>query len=112
MCLYKTVSLLKETPDTETFKRGFANGYVGVTKNHPLYGKSYNDEETWCLDVHGGVTFSDRGECVVYGSVFSDMWVFGFDTAHYQDDKETCNREYCEHQLDKLEGQLKNYKGE
>lgn len=36
-------------------------GYVGVTKNHPAFGKSYGDDDACVegLEVHGGITFAD-----------------------------------------------------
>lgn len=47
------------------------NGYVKVPKDHPDYGKSYEDVD---VDVHGGLTYSDEK-----GSFF------GFDTQHSGD---------------------------
>lgn len=50
-------------------------GYVSLPKDHPFHDLSYDDLENMKdveLDVHGGITFSDRG-------------VFGFDCSHYGD---------------------------
>lgn len=65
------------------------NGYVAVPNTHPWYKKHYADctstaacEERWCahspealLKVHGGITYS--------GPEDGDMWVFGWDTSHW-----------------------------
>jgi hypothetical protein len=66
-------------------------GYVGVPQDHPLYLMSY---ENFCLDVHGGLTFSDLTgptpsenlEDKAYPIETEDYtWWFGFDCAHYGD---------------------------
>lgn len=66
-------------------------GYVGVTKDHPLHGKSYDDAD---VSVHGGLTFADScdhgeesvGICHVPGpGEPDDVWWFGFDCAHSGD---------------------------
>lgn len=51
---------------------GWGNGYVGVTKESPLYGLDYSkiDEN---IDVHGGLTYSGKQ---------GNFWLFGFDTLH------------------------------
>src|SRR3990167_762358 len=35
---------------------GFWCGYVGISEDHPLFGKSYEDIDINC--IHGGLTFS------------------------------------------------------
>lgn len=41
-----------------TFESGYANGYVAVSENHPLYGKDYDDlNGIW---IHGGLTYSGK----------------------------------------------------
>lgn len=56
---------------------GVPCGYVGVPKEHPLFGKCCGEEPD-DLSVHGGVTFC--------GSIEGfDLWFLGFDTAHYGD---------------------------
>lgn len=64
-------------------------GYVGVSANHPTYGKNYGDVD---VDCHGGLTFSDschhsadpsRGICHIPGEGEpDDIWWLGFDCAH------------------------------
>jgi hypothetical protein len=51
-------------------------GYVGVDREHPLFGVHYDD--TPDLYVHGGLTFSGN---------FPDKeeWFFGFDCGHAGD---------------------------
>ena len=64
------------------------NGYVAVTKDHPIYGLSYNDFD---INVHGGITFADFGEDKVnkeYGEILypnPELYWIGFDTAHSGD---------------------------
>lgn len=63
-------------------------GYVGISTQHPLYGKDYDDAG---LSIHGGLTFaascdhSDEatGICHVPAAGEPDnIWWFGFDCAH------------------------------
>ena len=65
---------------------GHRCGYVGVPKEHILYGKSYSDiiED---LDVHGGITYSEGNNN--YPVTADDkLWWLGFDLAHYMDGKD------------------------
>ncbi len=65
-------------------------GYVGVGREHPLYGKSYQEVDD-IFSVHGGLTYSR--ECQEGGIIChvpepgrsGDIWWFGFDTAHFMD---------------------------
>lgn len=59
---------------------GHRCGYVGVSKDHPLFGKDYNDVG---VDVHGGLTFSST-EIGKY-PVESDLHWFGYDCIHLGD---------------------------
>lgn len=82
---------------------GFANGYVAVPKDHPFFGKDYDDVD---VEVHGGLTFAcpgnnitaaDLPETEVLEGCLYDLdenwWVFGFDTCHYMDSLENWPRE-------------------
>jgi hypothetical protein len=55
---------------------GHLCGYVGIPKNHPLYGKHYSDDEVENLDAHGGLTHSGEDQDD------KDTWWFGFDCSH------------------------------
>lgn len=94
---------------------GYANGYVAVPQNHPLWGKDYDDEELWNIDVHGGLTYSDSWRDqfpnaeLLDGEVPKGYWIFGFDTAHYGDNSENCDRQYCINEVTSLKEQLENY---
>ena len=58
-------------------------GYVGVSLEHPWHGgdwKLYRDE----VEVHGGLNFS--GYLPVPAPLPADLWWFGFDCAHAQDE--------------------------
>lgn len=52
-------------------------GYVGVSKDHPLFEKDYHDITD--LEVHGGITYGNplKGK--------EGYWFFGFDCAHFGD---------------------------
>ena len=55
---------------------GHLCGYVGIPKNHPLWGKHYSDDEVENLDAHGGLTHSGEDQDD------KDTWWFGFDCSH------------------------------
>lgn len=95
---------------------GYANGYVAVPKDHPFFGKNYDDVS---VDVHGGLIFACPGNNitaaelpeteVLEGCLYDldeDWWVFGFDTCHYMDNPENCNREYVISETLNLKRQL------
>jgi hypothetical protein len=73
---------------------GFANGYVVIPKGHPLWGLDYNAEEVESLNVHGGITFSEKIDKkminhILWGKDLEDedlgSWIIGFDTRHSGD---------------------------
>lgn len=66
-------------------------GYVGVPREHPAYGKHYNEIS---VEVHGGLTFSgpcqeraeSTGICHIPGEGETDaVWWHGFDCSHLGD---------------------------
>jgi hypothetical protein len=70
-------------------------GYVGVSSDHPWYGKDYS-AVSHEVSVHGGLTFADKcrldpeeegkGICHVPEEGEPDnVWWFGFDCAHSYD---------------------------
>lgn len=62
---------------------GNFNGYVAVPKGHVAFGKDY---DSLPIDVHGGLTFGQQGQKEKDGWWGdSDLWWFGFDTAHAGD---------------------------
>jgi len=61
-------------------KFGHLCGYVGVPRDHPDYGKFYNDVD---LKVHGGLTYSENH--LFKNRPDEDKWWFGFDCAHAYD---------------------------
>jgi len=66
---------------------GHRCGYVGIPKEHPLYGVDYSNKDPspeFIFDVHGGLTYSGGGNFPIE----SDLWWFGFDCAHYDDAKD------------------------
>lgn len=61
---------------------GHRCGYVGIPKNHPAHGKSYEDlYDVIC--VHGGLTYS--GERDNYPVDNEGLWWIGFDCGHCDD---------------------------
>src|SRR4051794_8253554 len=60
---------------------GHLCGYVGIPREHPLYGKPY---EECSLDAHGGVNYADAcdekaGIChVPQPGMPADVWWLGF----------------------------------
>lgn len=57
--------------------------YIGVPKEHPLYGVDY---EKVPVDCHGGLTFSEEGGSTdKIPSLKSGYWWFGWDYAHSLD---------------------------
>src|SRR5437868_461399 len=64
-------------------------GYVAVPPGHPFHGASYDDERTYDLPSHGGLTFSSTcsGEIchVPQPGEPDDVWWFGFDCNHGYD---------------------------
>lgn len=61
-------------------KHGWGNGYIGLPKEHPLFGREYEDLND-VATVHGGFTFGEIGE--IDGKEYH---VFGFDTCHDMND--------------------------
>lgn len=102
------------------FDCGYANGYVAIPPEHPLYEKPYDDAYEAGIEVHGGPTFSasmskilrgfDLG-CVEWldGEIPEDYWVFGFDTIHGGDTLDFWSRERCIEETKRLKEQFENY---
>jgi hypothetical protein len=62
-------------------------GYVGVSREHPYFEKSYHDVD---VEVHGGLTFAgacdgdEHGICHVV-EPDAAVWWLGFDCGHWRD---------------------------
>ncbi len=79
------------------FPRGWGNGYIGLPKEHPLYGVHYDDYdkyESYHEEVHphGGWTYSDFINPSTHEA--DGLWWFGFDTAHSGDNENNCSERY------------------
>ena len=87
---------------------GWGNGYVGVPKEHPLYGVDYSDVPWAKMDVHEGLTYSRKADSRIK---FRDksLWVFGFDTAHYGDTLKTWPRKRVLEETLRMKELLENY---
>lgn len=98
---------------------GYANGYVAIPKDHPLYEKfiTYSDIDEFPLNVHGGVTycsttppismehvkFARKGEEILEGALF-----IGFDTFHFGDNPRNWDFARCMNEVIMLRTQLEN----
>ena len=101
-----------------TRSAGYANGYVAIPPEHPLFGKHYDELE---VDVHRGLTYSSpssdifeyfdtRAIELLDEEIPKGWWVFGFDTLHYGDNPDTCPREWCVEETKRLKTILENWK--
>ena len=107
--LYKRARLQREV--------GYANGYVAVPPEHPLFGSHYDYPE---ICIHGGLTYSRLSENVfetfdmsaieiLDGDIPKGYWVFGFDTFHPGDNLVTHSREWCIEETNRLKNILENW---
>jgi hypothetical protein len=81
-------------------ERGWGNGYVAVPPTHPAYKMDYDHID---INIHGGLTLAglSNGTYAPEG-----WWVFGFDTAHYNDNLERWSKEAVEAETKRLFSQL------
>lgn len=77
--------------------RGYGNGYVGVVRNHPWFGKGC---DTINASVHGGLTWAGP----LQDEDINTWWV-GFDTLNCNDSIHTCPKEYVEAEVESLKQQ-------
>lgn len=63
---------------------GYRNGYVRVTKSHPWFGKHMSMKPIVAIDVHGGITYTEKGP-PLFVPRFSYQWWLGFDCGHAGD---------------------------
>lgn len=87
------------------------NWYVAIPPWHKYHWIDYYDIP---VEVHGWLTFSTLMN-ETYGEKWSEFrhfpnwyWIIWFDTAHYWDTKENCNREYVLSEIESLVKQLSN----
>ena len=122
--MYKCYAFLHSKRNEEINKShlcyaGYANGYVAIPPEHPLFGKSYDEATAAGIDTHGGLTFAEKSDLLVKywdshlelldGQLPEGYWVFGFDTMHYSDNLETCPREYVVEVVTRLKHNLENF---
>lgn len=97
---------------------GYANGYVAIPPEHPLFGSHYDYPEIY---IHGGLTYSGPTERVfeifdkraiemLDGDIPEGYWVFGFDTLHAGDNPDTHSRKWCIEETNRLKNILENWK--
>ncbi len=63
---------------------GFRCGYVGISKDHGLYGVLDYDEVGDLVTVHGGITFAGT----LLDFLSKDLWYFRFDCDHGFDSRD------------------------
>lgn len=82
------------------------NGYVGVDEKSPLFEMSYLDiEKAYDISVHGGLTFSGYRNFEDVSN--NQLWYFGYDCGHCNDDMKKCNLDYNTNQVKLLSKQIK-----
>lgn len=115
-----STSFLDVDPDLSgyEFAHGTHNGYVAVPPESKYHGRSIEDMEDF--EVHGGITFSEpatypdvmngmkikeeyigkrneifrNAEFITDNTeIGDDWWIFGFDTAHWGDNKYNWDRQ-------------------
>ena len=100
----KILSFIKENTWLHGMRHGWGNGYVVIPNGHPMYGKHYDEVP---VDVHGGLTFSGcANDFPELTEEMKDGWVFGFDTAHYNDNMERWPKEAVERETENLKSQF------
>lgn len=129
----KTKRLIFKIDFLSSRVHGWGNGYVAVPPEHPLWGKTYNDDDFPDLDVHGCVTFTEpclyaeetavtnakiTPWCVgrrcwqlqhgepLDGDIPCDWWLIGFDTCHGGDSLENWPKERAIEETTKLQKQI------
>ena len=104
----KILSFVKKNNWLPGVKHGWGNGYVVIPNGHPMHGKHYDEVP---VGVHGGLTFSESVNSVIGNFTelteeMKDGWVFGFDTAHYNDSMERWPKEAVEMETENLKSQF------
>jgi hypothetical protein len=95
-------------------KKGWGNGYVIIPKDHPFYGKNYDEIDNLMpdLDVHGGLTLSHPTDDLDWPELPKNSkgtWIVGFDTAHIYDTPEEWTKEAVIKETIKLKEQLETF---
>jgi len=98
----KIQTLLIPIDFSHIIPHGYANGYIGLPKEHPWFNKHYDNID---VDIHGGLTYSNdhppKGEP-------DGLWWTGFDTAHCYDNQVNCDETYCRNEVESLKQQALN----
>lgn len=129
MSKYNCVSFLVHTNNDYLndlgYEAGFANGYVAIPPEHPLYRLHYFFEPLCDIRVHGGLTYSGfMADCVDFtvsndlqkvhfihkpAVPLDDYWVVGFDTVHAGDSLNTWPKERVIAETENLRKLLENW---
>lgn len=105
------LSFVKELTHLQMTDTGWGNGYIAVPPSHPWHGKDYDSID---CQVHGGLTFGSIKASIKNWAeakeIPEDYYVFGFDTAHYEDTKWEWTKEAVQKETFKLKQQAENAK--
>lgn len=84
--------------------KGHSNGYIGLPKDHPWFGKDYDTihHENPDLSIHSGLTYARDHPPKQEPD---GLWWIGFDTLHYSDTAITCSEKYCQNEVESLKQQ-------
>lgn len=99
---------LKDQGLEPIIERGDYNGYVIISDKHPMYGKNYDEVNKILseldLEIHGGLTYDSVGSGFkeYLENISGKYQVFGFDTAHIGDTRETWPKERFDLELGDL----------
>lgn len=106
------IHLIEEYKDL--FEKGWGNGYVLIPPDFPYYNLDY-----FKTDVHGGITWSEKFKSDIFlewvedteffGDVNEDnykeldgYWIIGFDTGHYGDNPQNCDKDFVSNEIVRL----------
>lgn len=109
---------MNEKMHSRGYNAGYANGYVAIPPEHPLYGVYYKNVQF--PSIHKGITFSCNTTIIkqywdkkdqewLDHELPDNYWVFGFYTLHTTDDIYNTNRECVVKEIQKLKQYLENY---
>ena len=90
---------------TSTTPTKWRCGYVGVSSKHQLYKKDYSEIDE-LINIHGGLTFSGDFSDKKQLKSLKDVWYFGFDCNHFEDNLNKWNFEKVKKEVKKLARQF------
>lgn len=95
---HKILPFVLESSLDHYLQKGWGNGYIAISSNHPCYclsnGEIYRMFPS--IEVHGGITYNGYLQKMFWQRINPKykipnnpkLWILGFDTAHYNSTKE------------------------